>query len=369
MFHSINPPEKFVGIDLFCGCGGVTRGFLDAGIKVALGIDWEPAFKKTYERNNRVDYLSGDIRTLTAREILSRISFGGDKSLIISSCSPCQPFSLKNSKRTDDGGVDYRADLGFELVRLIKEMRAIGVSPAALFLENVPEFAKSPTWEEIRRDLFKLGFSVAQKIINCAEYGVPQNRRRFIAVALGSWSYISLPPATHGPGLLPFATVRNAFTDLPKIVAGQECEITPNHRARELSEINLARIKSVPADGGSRTSFPAELVLDCHRGFYGHQDVYGRMRFDGPAPTITTRCISISNGRYGHPIEDRAISLREAARLQTFPDNFIFDSPSLETDARMVGNAVPVMIAKAIGSHLVSEVIKTFSRKPTSRLL
>ena len=92
------------------------------------------------------------------------------------------------------------------------------------------------------------------------------------------------------------------------------------------------------------------------------------MRFDGPAPTITTRCISISNGRYGHPIEDRAISLREAARLQTFPDNFIFDSPSLETDARMVGNAVPVMVAKAIGSHLVSEVIKTFSRKPTSRL-
>ncbi len=359
-------PSKYVGIDLFCGCGGVTRGFLDAGINVALGVDWEPAFKATYERNNRVDYLSCDIRTLSAREILSRINLRGNEALIISSCSPCQPFSLKNAKRTGDGGVDYRADLGFELVRLIKEMRAIGVSPDALFLENVPEFAKSPTWEEIRRELFKHGFSVAQKVVNCAEYGVPQSRRRFIAVALGSWSYVSLPATTHGPGLLPFATVRNAFASLPEIVAGQECEKTPNHRARELSQINMARIKSVPADGGSRTAFPTELVLDCHRKFHGHSDVYGRMKFDEPSPTITTRCVSISNGRYGHPIENRGISVREAARLQTFPDDFVFESTSLESDARMVGNAVPVKVAEIFGSHLISQIERTLSEKRAS---
>lgn len=319
-----------------------------------------------YELNNRVDYLSCDIRALSASEVLSRIGFSTSDSLIISSCSPCQPFSLKNAKRTDDGETDYRADLGFELVRLIKEMRAIGVSPAALFLENVPEFAKSPTWDEMRRDLFKLGFSVAQKVVNCAEYGVPQNRRRFIAVALESWSYVSLPPTTHGLGLLPFVTVRNAFTGLPKIVAGQKCKKIPNHRARELSDLNMTRIKSVPSDGGSRTSFPAELVLDCHREFHGHGDVYGRMKFDEPSPTVTTRCVSISNGRYGHPIENRAISLREAARLQTFPDDFVFDSTNLDIDARMVGNAVPVTVAKIFGSYLISQIARTFAQKIAS---
>lgn len=346
----------FVGVDLFCGCGGVTRGFLDAGIKVSLGVDWEPVFKNTYESNNRVGYLSCDIRSLPAHEILSRINFKGCESLIISSCSPCQPFSLKNAKRTENASVDYRADLGFELIRLIKEMRVTGISPAGIFLENVPEFAKSPTWDEIRKDLYRLGFSIAQKVINCADYGVPQNRRRFIALALGGWSYVSLPPATHGPGLLPFATVRKSFAGLPKLDAGQQCDKTANHRARELSELNMSRIKSVPADGGSRDAFPKELVLDCHREFHGHSDVYGRMKFDEPSPTITTRCVSISNGRYGHPIENRAISLREAARLQTFPDDFVFDSNSLESAARMVGNAVPVMVAKIFGSYLMSQI-------------
>lgn len=235
-------------------------------------------------------------------------------------------------------------------------MRSNGVFPAALFIENVPEFARSPIWHQIKRDLFRLEFSVAHKVINCAEYGVPQNRRRFVALALGSWRFVSLPSPTHGPGLLPFVTVREAFAGLPPIEAGKECNVTPNHRARGLTEINMARIKSVPSDGGSRTAFPADLVLDCHRDFDGHADVYGRMKFDEPSPTITTRCISITNGRYGHPIEHRAISPREAARLQTFPNNFVFDSKSLDSDARMVGNAVPVRVAKIFGKHLISQI-------------
>ncbi len=353
----------FVGVDLFCGCGGVTRGFLDAGIKVKLGVDLEPAFKATYKKNNQAEYLSGDIRKLTGAEVLSRIGLTGLESLVISSCSPCQPFSLKNAKRTVSDKVDPRADLGFELVRIIGEMRGLGVSPAALFLENVPEFGKSPIWAQIRKDLFRLGFSVVQKVINCAEYGVPQSRRRFIAVALDGWSFVSFPAPTHGPGSLPFVTVRDAFQGLPSIDAGEECKKTPNHRARDLTEINLARIKSVPLDGGSRASFPPELVLDCHRDFDGHKDVYGRMKLDEPSPTITTRCVSITNGRYGHPVENRGISLREAARLQSFPDNFVFEGASLDFNARMIGNAVPVRVARIFGEHLMRQFDQTLPQK------
>ena len=348
--------ERYVGVDLFCGCGGVTRGFLDAGINMKLGVDYDSAFKTTYEDNNKCEYLSGDIRDLSGADILNRIDLADRESLVISSCSPCQPFSLKNAKRSSNGDIDFRADLGYELVRIIHEMRSKGVVPAALFLENVPEFAKSPIWRQIKKELFRMGFSVAHKIINCAEYGVPQNRRRFIALAVSSWNYLSLPSPTHGPGLLPFATVREAFAGLPPINAGDKCEVTPNHRARALTPINLDRIKSVPADGGSRSAFPANLVLDCHRDFDGHTDVYGRMKFDEPSMTITTRCISITNGRYGHPIEHRGISLREAARLQTFPNDFVFDGTNLDNGARMIGNAVPVRIAKIFGEHLISQI-------------
>lgn len=346
--------SNFRGVDLFCGCGGVTSGFIDAGIAVGLGVDWEPAYKQTYESNNKIPYECGDIRKLKGSDILAKASISKGDKLIISSCSPCQPFSLKNSKRTNDGKEDYRADLGLEVLRIIEELRSEDLSPEGLFLENVPDFAKSPAWNEIRRGLFRLGYSVAHRVVNCTEYGVPQNRRRFIAIATRAWKFLDFPRPTHGPGLLPVATVRQVFGGLSSIDAGGECKETPNHRARALSAINLARIQSVPLDGGSRTAFPEGLILDCHRNFDGHKDVYGRMKFDEPSPTITTRCISITNGRYGHPVEDRAITIREAARLQTFPDNFIFKGSSLDINARMVGNAVPVKIAQVFGRHLIA---------------
>ena len=342
-----------VGIDLFCGCGGVTRGFIDAGIEGRLGVDWEDTFKSTYENNNKVPFLRADIRRLSGEEISIRGRLKAGDQLVVSSCSPCQPFSFKNSNRTTDGSEDYRADLGLEVLRILEELKILGVFPAAVFLENVPDFARSPAWDEIKRGLFKLGYSVACRVINCADYGVPQSRRRFIGLAIKSWRFVEFPAPTHGPGLSRPRTVRDAFRGLPPLEAGFECPVTPNHRARFLTAINLARIKSVPADGGSRTSFPDTLVLDCHREFDGHKDVYGRMRFDEPSPTVTTRCISITNGRYGHPVEHRAITIREAARLQTFPDNFVFEGSSLDLNARMVGNAVPVLIAQVFGAHIL----------------
>jgi DNA (cytosine-5)-methyltransferase 1 len=358
--------KGFSGIDLFCGCGGVTHGFARAGIDMRLGIDSESAYKSTYETNNSARFLAADVRKISARDILPFIADFAQRHLIVSSCAPCQPFSLKNSKRSRDPHDDPRIPLGFELIRIVDELEKEGVICSGVFIENVPEFLKSPIWIEMRSALLGRGFSVAHKVINCADYGVPQSRRRFIAVAVRGWQFLRMPAASHGSGLLPHRTVRDAFSGLSSLSAGQECERIANHQTRCLSPLNFQRISSVPLNGGSRSSFPKELVLECHKDFDGHKDVYGRMNFDTPSPTITTRCISITNGRYGHPEEHRGISVREAARLQTFPDNFVFCGKSIEADARMIGNAVPVAVAELFGEYLVSTLTKLFGLKSCS---
>lgn len=352
--------KGFSGIDLFCGCGGVTHGFARAGIDMRLGIDCENAYKSTYESNNSARFLAEDVRKISAKDILPFLADSAQKHLIVSSCAPCQPFSLKNAKRSQDPDHDPRIPLGFELIRIVDDLEKEGVICSGVFIENVPEFLKSPVWLGIRSELLGRGFSVAHKVINCADYGVPQSRRRFIAIALRGWQFLRMPAATHGPGLLPYRTVRDAFAGLSSLSAGQACDSSPNHRARSLSPLNFQRISSVPLNGGSRSSFPSELVLECHKDFDGHKDVYGRMSFDTPSPTITTRCISITNGRYGHPEEHRGISVREAARLQAFPDNFVFCGNSIEADARMIGNAVPVVVAELFGKYLTSVLAKRF---------
>jgi DNA (cytosine-5)-methyltransferase 1 len=278
--------------------------------------------------------------------------------LILASCAPCQPFSLKNGSRLKHE--DKRADLSFETLRLIAELKSIGVKVAGLFFENVPEFSKSDVWKNVSRELRDLGFNIAlpdRVIVNCADYGVPQFRRRFVAVGVHEefyYGHLSFPKRTHGPGLLPYVTVSDCISDLPPICHGETHTRIANHQARRLDAVNLRRIRSVRHDGGSRTDFPDDLVLDCHKEFQGHMDVYGRMRLSEPSPTITTRCISITNGRYGHPTQDRGISLREAARLQSFPDDFVFYGNSLELNARMVGNAVPVRLSEVAGRHFVA---------------
>ena len=349
---------QIVGLDLFSGCGGVSRGFIDAGIEVRLGVDHLQDVKETYEKNNNAELHVCDIKSLKSSCIASKLNIKNFEQLVISSCAPCQPFSLKNSKRVANGFDDPRADLGFELIRIIKELDSINIKTSGVFIENVPDYSKSPVWNLIKCELLELGFSLACSVINCADYGVPQSRNRFIALGVRSHKYLVYPEHTHGKGRLPYRTVREAFVGLNKISAGDSCSLMPNHRARDLTEINRKRIISVPHDGGSRDSFPEDLVLECHKKCNGHKDVYGRMKFDAPSPTITTRCVSITNGRYGHPVEDRAITVREAARLQTFPDNFIFHGSSLEVNAKMVGNAVPVLIARIMGEHLIKSINK-----------
>ena len=346
---------KISGIDLFCGAGGVTHGFRMAGVHMVLGVDSDPSLKSTYESNNKTPYLCADIQKLKAEEIIKLSKIKKSDKIVLSSCAPCQPFSLQNNK--SDKEHDIRKDLGFETVRIIAELENTGYSLASVFIENVPGFEQTDIWKDIENSLLRLGFSLRAAVVNFANYGIPQNRKRFICVAHKGYSFFRFPPETHGVGRLPLKTVRQAFEGLSKIGAGQECEKTPNHKTRALSPLNLARIAHVPKNGGSRTSFPEELVLECHKDFKGHKDVYGRMKNDMPSPTVTTRCISITNGRFGHPTQNRGISLREAARLQTFPDKFIFHGDNLQTNSKMIGNAVPVEIARIFGQNIKKHIL------------
>lgn len=180
-------------------------------------------------------------------------------------------------------------------------------------------------------------------------YGVPQSRARWVVIA-STCAQPVMPQPTHGPGLMEYETVRRAISHYPKLQAGAESKTFPNHRAANLTELNLKRVRATPHDGGGRLDWPEELVLDCHRGRYkGHSDVYGRLRWNAPAPTLTCRCYSISNGRYTHPEQNRAISLREAASLQSFSDDYRFYGVSQSEIAAQIGNAVPVRMGEALG--------------------
>jgi DNA (cytosine-5)-methyltransferase 1 len=203
--------------------------------------------------------------------------------------------------------------------------------------------------------------------IDCCDYGVPQKRQRFVLLA-SNIGNISLPPKTHGfgDGKARFSTVGDWIADLPPIEAGQECDSVPNHRAANLSPLNLRRIKATPP-GGSRLDWPSKLTLACHAGHAGHTDVYGRLRMEQPASALTTRCISLSNGRFGHPIQDRALSVREAASLQTFDRDFRFFG-SLNSMARQIGNAVPALLAQCLGECFVRSADSYYSERSRGRI-
>jgi DNA (cytosine-5)-methyltransferase 1 len=211
-------------------------------------------------------------------------------------------------------------------------------------------------FQEFKRRIEKLGYCVTWHVVSSASYGVPQMRHRLVALAsrLGP---IQFPPPSHGPGTSNprYSTVRDWIGDLPPIVAGEEHPTIPNHRASGLSGLNLRRIRATP-EGGGRKDWPTELKLKCHtNGYKGHSDVYGRMSWDSPATGLTTRCISLSNGRFGHPAQDRAISVREAACIQTFPRDFVFTG-NWESMGRQIGNAVPVLLARRFGARIIDHI-------------
>lgn len=336
-----------IAIDFFCGAGGLTRGLFNAGIQVVLGIDADESCRETYETNNGPSqFLAADIRRLSVRDIQYLIANVHPDDLLLAACAPCQPFTKLNRSETRDSA----ATLLGQFARFVQELQ-----PRQVFAENVPGLAKvrgSSTHRRFRRMLERLGYGYCEGVVDAKAYGVPQTRRRFIMLAIRDVQP-TLPPPTHGPNLLPYETVENAIRAYPPIEAGETHPAIPNHRAAVLSALNLERLRHTPHDGGDRNAWPLHLWLECHlNGHQGHSDVYGRMRWQHPAPALTCRCHSLSNGRYGHPVQNRAISLREAAKLQSFDDDYVFYAATLRQAAAQIGNAVPVKLAEAVGRHI-----------------
>lgn len=336
-------------IDLFCGAGGLTLGLRRAGWDVLAGIDVDEAVGDTYRSNNPGSrFLAADLRSVTDAEILALAGDAPRRELLLAGCAPCQPFSKQRRRR----GLARRADgalLG-QFARLVVALR-----PGSVLMENVPGITAVPGFSSFRRFLRVLrdcGYNCDHGVLNARDFGVPQHRRRCVLLAVHG-SEASLPTPVVRDPVRGGVTVRAGIGRFPTIAAGEAHRRVPNHVAAGLSPLNLERMRATPPDGGSRRDWPQRLKLDCHRRTLGFSDVYGRMWWDRVAPTLTSRCNSLSNGRFGHPEQDRAISLREAAALQTFPDDYEFFG-TRNRIAGWIGNAVPVLFAEALGTAAIT---------------
>lgn len=374
---------KYEAIDIFSGCGGVSCGLALSGFKVKAAVEIEQKAVATYQNYaplKGVNVLCNDICTLSGKEILNAAKIKKDDIYLFAGCPPCQNFSRQNPENRNKSE-EERKKLLFEFLRLIEE-----IEPPFILMENVPGIISDYNEQILNEFLMRLGkkYIVLNDVLNAADYGVPQLRKRFVlhAVRLDiqkelkqSGFIFCMPKATHNKegdnGLKRWVTVREAIDDLPPIRAGEtfaDDGKIHNHKSADLSEKNKARIQLIRQNGGSRKSLPDNLVLKCHKKkdsngniFAGHGDVYGIMDADKPSPTMTCGCLFYSKGRYGHYSQNRAISIREAARLQTFPDDFVF-SNTLAEAAMQIGNAVPVELVKASGTVFM-QAIKTIKVK------
>jgi len=334
-------------VDFFSGCGGTSQGLREAGFCIRTGIDMDADAADTFRENfPEAKFINDDIRSVPVSHLLEFSRKHRRAPVLFTACAPCQPFSRQNRER---GGKDERIALLDEMHRFVRRLR-----PDYIFVENVPGIqnvqARSGPLGRFAKLLRSLKYDVTCGVVDFLEFGVPQTRKRFVLVASLHGAF-EFPHKTHGTGLRPYSTVWEWISDLPPIEAGQSHPEVPNHRAPGLSPKNAQRIRHTP-EGGDRRHWPRDLMPACHVDHDGHADVYGRLRRDRPAATLTTRCISLSNGRFGHPTQDRALSVREAACLQTFPRDFIFRG-SMEGMAQQIGNAVPVLLAKRFGEKIV----------------
>ena len=334
-------------VDFFCSAGGVTCGFKQAGIDVLGGIDIDESCKTTYEKNNDAIFLCADVSNLKKEKVAE--TFGISKNqddLIFVGCSPCQYYS--NIKTDKTKSEDTRLLLA-DFQDFVDYYR-----PGYVFVENVPglDTKRGSPLSKFKKFLKKAGYTIKAGVVNAKYFGVPQNRRRYVLIASRVNITIILPKGDKKN----VKTVRNAigdYTAFPPIENGTKDNSTFLHTSARLEDINLRRIRNTPHNGGGRLNWTDQaLQLNCYLNHEGHTDVYGRMHWNKPSPTITTRFISYSNGRYGHPEQDRAISIREGATLQSFPIDYVFYSDSQGAISKMIGNAVPPLLAKAIAESL-----------------
>ena len=339
-------------VDLFCGIGGMTHGLQQANINVSAGIDIDKTCRYTYEKNNQAQFIKKDIRSVTNAELADL--YPQDAIRLLVGCAPCQPFS-SHTRKNKDRDKDERWGLLAHFERLVE-----GVKPEMVAIENVTPLRNQRVFTDFVDKLDSLGYYIDQKSIYCPSYGIPQKRRRLVLIA-SLFGKVSLLPQTHAcfpqVELEPLSTVQTTIGDLPAIADGQISDEDPLHRSRKLSSLNKERMKqSTP--GGTWLDWDVALRAPCHKKESGqtYKSVYARMKWNEPAPTITTQFYNFGTGRFGHPEQDRALSLREGALLQTFPQEYDFIDPNLPVSfVRLgihIGNAVPVQLAAVIGQSI-----------------
>lgn len=327
--------------DFFCGAGGLTRGLLDAGIDVRCGVDKDERLRTTYEGNNAPSVFEGvEIVDIDIHELRVRYGVTDEDTVVYAACTPCQPFSSLNQRR----GTDDRKDLLLSFAKLVRQ-----APPDYILVENVPGLGNAygrEVYAQFLSTLDELGFQHDARKIDAHDYGVPQVRKRFILIA-SRHGTISLPAEDAGPP----ATVRSVIGALP---APDADKTLPNHVFREPRPHHVAILQQVPIDGGSRSDAKdTSVLLECHRRNPNvHKDVFGRIAWDGPAPTMTCRCTDVYCGRFAHPTENRGLTLREAAAIQTFAHEYEFHGTFFHIAAQ-IGNAVPVRLAERLGKTLI----------------
>jgi DNA (cytosine-5)-methyltransferase 1 len=332
-------------IDLFCGVGGLTHGFVLEGLTVAAGIDLDPACRFPYERNNDARFVEKDVSQVTGDDLKELFDSEGMK--VLAGCAPCQPFSTY-AQRYEQAS-DDKWGLLYQFARLTE-----ATNPDIVTMENVPSVARHKVFQDFVSKLRGLGYQVWHDVIDSSLYGVPQSRKRMVLLA-SKHGEIRLINPTH----IQPKTVQEAIGNgkLTKIYAGEAAPNDRLHTSSALSAKNLERIR-ISKPGGTWRDWPEHLIAACHRSDTGktYPGVYGRMEWGKPAPTMTTQCYGYGNGRFGHPEQDRAISLREAAILQSFPESYVFipedGEISFSALGRLIGNAVPVDLGRAIARSI-----------------
>ncbi|WP_373398590.1 DNA cytosine methyltransferase [Algoriphagus halophilus] len=344
--------KELKAVDFFCSGGGMSYGIQQSGIKVLAGIDFDESCKETYEANiNGAEFIHADVFELSETELETRLSLKtNDDNLVLIGCSPCQFWSIIN---TDKKKSEKSKNLLIEFKRFVQYF-----NPGYVVVENVPGVLRKKEESGLEGFIEWLntsGYTVHFNVHEVSNYGVPQHRKRFTLIA-NRVSSIEISPISSTKKKVTVREVLGEKNGFPKVAPGHKDDSDFLHSVAGLNELNLKRLAITPKDGGDRLSYVynSELAPPCHFGKTdSFRDIYGRMWWDRPSPTITTKFFSISNGRFAHPEEDRAISLREGAVLQSFPIDFKFSGSSTAKIARMIGNAVPPKYASAIGEAII----------------
>lgn len=336
-------------VDLFCGAGGLTYGFTQEGLRVNVGIDVDSACRYPFSSNNDSTFIERDVSELNMSEMIEL--FSPNTIRVLAGCAPCQPFSTYSQRY--DTRADRKWSLLYEFKRLVQ-----GVMPDIVTMENVPTINRHKVFSDFVNALKGMGYEVWHDVVDSAAYGVPQSRKRMVLLASIHGEIHLIKPIRDESN---YKTVRQAIGRLNTIGAGESDKRDKMHVASTLSSKNMARMRA-SKPGGTWRDWPQHLVADCHQVDSGrtYPSVYGRMEWDKPAPTITTQCYGYGNGRFGHPEQDRAISLREASILQGFPKSYKLVPPHEEVHfkliGRLIGNAVPVDLGRAIAKSIVRHI-------------